>query len=174
MSLRTGLHDGRSKAADAHSCTDFVLPQLRVSVIIAMASHRGESRGSHPCPANLSAGAHSGGARAGDRSGRSDAAIANVPGKSIRAVVVDYPPGGVSRSHRHPPSAFIVAYVLSGQIRSAVDGAPERVYSPGESWSERPGAHHVVSANASATEPARLLAIFVLDVTEDRLVFPDP
>lgn len=99
--------------------------------------------------------------------------IPNIPGKSMIAAVVDYPPGGASPAHRHAPSAFIFAYVISGRMRSSVNGSPVRVYGPGESWSEPPGAHHSVSENASATKPARLLAVFVLDSADRELVIPD-
>jgi len=99
--------------------------------------------------------------------------ISNIPGKVMIAVKIDYSPGGASPSHRHPKSAFIFAYVLSGEIRSAVDGAPPRIFRPGESWSESPGAHHTVSENASKTKPAQLLAVFVVDAGEKQLVYPD-
>jgi len=96
-------------------------------------------------------------------------AIANVPGKTMTALVVDYAPAGKSASHRHG-QAFVVGYVLSGAIRSQVNGGDARVYHAGESWTEKPGAHHTVSENASATEPARLLAIFVADTKDKNLV----
>lgn len=96
-------------------------------------------------------------------------AIANVPGKTMTALVVDYAPGGKSPAHRHG-QAFVVGYVLSGAIRSQVNGGESRVYHAGESWTEKPGAHHTVSENASATEPARLLAIFVADTNDKNLV----
>jgi quercetin dioxygenase-like cupin family protein len=95
--------------------------------------------------------------------------IANIPGKSIVAIVVDYPPGGKTPPHHHAHSAFVTGYVLSGEIRSQVDNAPARVYRAGEHWTEIPGAHHGVSENASVTQPAKLLAIFVLDSTETDL-----
>lgn len=45
------------------------------------------------------------------------------------------------------------------------------MFRAGESWTEPPGAYHPVSENASATEPASLLAIFVADTTDsERLV----
>jgi len=97
-------------------------------------------------------------------------AIPNIPGKTILAVVVDYPPGGKTPSHHHPGSAFINGYVLSGAIRSQVDGGEIRVYHAGESWSENPGAHHQISENASDSEPAKLLAIFIMDKDEKDLV----
>jgi quercetin dioxygenase-like cupin family protein len=99
--------------------------------------------------------------------------LPNVPGKSMRAVLVEYGPGAASPSHRHPNSAFIYATVLEGAIRSQVNDDPARVYKAGETWTEQPGDHHKVSANASATEPAKLLAIFVLDISETEILFPD-
>ncbi|MGQ0501057.1 MAG: cupin domain-containing protein [Panacagrimonas sp.] len=99
--------------------------------------------------------------------------IANVPGKSLIAAVVTYPPGGKTPSHSHAKSAFITGYVLSGSIRSQVDDGPVQVFKAGESWSEQPGARHVVSENASATEPAKLLAIFVVDSAETELTTID-
>ena len=102
-----------------------------------------------------------------------DRELPNVPGKSIRAVLVEYGPGAASPSHRHPSSAFIYATVLDGEIRSKVNHEPERVYKSGESWTEMPGDHHKVSANASSTKPARLLAIFVVDTKEQEILIPD-
>lgn len=100
-------------------------------------------------------------------------AIPNIPGKSLVAVVVTYPPGGASLAHRHASSAFIYAYVLEGEIRSSVDDGPVHVYRTGESWYEAPGAHHVISENASNIRPARLLAVFVVDSADKKLTMPD-
>ena len=88
--------------------------------------------------------------------------LPNVPGKSVTAVVVNYAPGGKSASHHHAGSVF--AYVLSGSIRSENSATgPARVYKAGENFFEPPGSEHLVSENASTTEPASLLAIFVAD-----------
>lgn len=88
--------------------------------------------------------------------------LANVPGKKLTAVLVTYPPGGASASHKHAGSVF--AYVISGRIRSEVSTTgPARVYSAGEGFFESPGSVHRVSENASKTEPASLLAVFVAD-----------
>jgi quercetin dioxygenase-like cupin family protein len=97
----------------------------------------------------------------------------NVPGKSLEAVTVSYPPGAKSGAHHHAKSAFIMAYVISGAIRSQVEGEPERVYHAGETWREAPGAHHTISENASATEPAELLAVFLLDTGDGPLTTDD-
>ena len=103
-----------------------------------------------------------------------DVPIPNLPGKRLVSRVIEYPPGGAVPAHRHAPSAFIYAHVLSGEIRSKVDDEPARVYRPGEIWFEKPGVHHQVSANASDTEPARLLAVLIVDVAEEQLTIPDP
>jgi quercetin dioxygenase-like cupin family protein len=99
--------------------------------------------------------------------------LPNVPGKSLLAVEVVYPPGGASPAHRHPDSAFIYAYVVSGEVVSAVNDERPRVYRTGESFYEAPGAHHRVSRNASRTKPAMLLAVFVKNSGKGQLVFPD-
>ena len=42
----------------------------------------------------------------------------------------------------------------------------------GQSFSEQPGDRHGVSANASETQPAKLLAVFVVDANETELTIP--
>lgn len=103
-----------------------------------------------------------------------DHVLPNVPGKSIRGVLVEYAPGGGSPAHLHAPSAFIYATVLQGAIRSQVNDGPVVTYRAGESFSEMPGDRHRVSENASPTEPARLLAVFVVDTEERVLTMPMP
>jgi quercetin dioxygenase-like cupin family protein len=103
-----------------------------------------------------------------------DQVLPNVPGKSMRGVLVEYGPGGSNPAHTHPKSAFIYATVLEGAIKSQVNDGPVTTYRAGESWSENPGDRHLVSANASDTEPARLLAVFVVDTNEKELVLPMP
>ncbi|UFP96900.1 cupin domain-containing protein [Gloeobacter morelensis] len=102
-----------------------------------------------------------------------DRTLPNVPGKSIKGVLVEYPPGGSSPAHTHPDSSFIYATVLEGAIRSKINDEPEKVYRAGESFAEVPGDHHGVSANASDTQPARLLAVFVVNTDEKNLVRDD-
>ncbi len=98
--------------------------------------------------------------------------LPNVPGKSIKGVLVEYGPGGYSPAHLHPKSAFIYATVLEGAIRSQVNDGPVRTYTAGQSFSELPGERHNVSANASQTKPAKLLAVFVVDTNEKELTIP--
>jgi quercetin dioxygenase-like cupin family protein len=99
--------------------------------------------------------------------------ISNIRGKSLIAVEVTYAPGGWSPPHRHANSAFIFAYVVSGSISSQVGSEPARVYRAGESFFEVPGSHHRVSRNASDTQPAKLLAVFVVDTDDKILTTPD-
>ena len=99
--------------------------------------------------------------------------IANIPGKSLTAVLVEYAPGGKTPSHHHAKSAFISAYVISGAVRSQVDDGPVQTFKAGEHFTEKPGARHVVSENASDTEPAKILAIFVVDSSETALTMMD-
>ena len=98
--------------------------------------------------------------------------LPNIPGKSIKGVLVEYGPGGYSPSHTHAKSAFIYATVLEGEILSQVNDGPVTTYKAGQSFSELPGDRHGVSANASKTEPAKLLAVFVVDTNETELTIP--
>src|SRR4026209_2968725 len=89
-------------------------------------------------------------------------AIPNIPGKSLVAFVVDYAPGGASPSHTHAKSAFIFAYVVSGEIEPQGNDGPKRVTRAGAGFCETPASSHPISPNASKTEPAKLLAVFVV------------
>ena len=101
-----------------------------------------------------------------------DQVLPKVPGKSMKGVLVEYGPGGSSPAHNHAPSAFIYATVLEGAIRSQVNDGPAKVFKKGENFSEKPGDRHAVSANASDTEPAKLLAVFVVDTADKELTMP--
>lgn len=98
--------------------------------------------------------------------------LPNVPGKSIKSVLVDYGPGGYSPAHTHPKSAFIYATVLEGAVRSQINNGAVKTYETGQSFSEEPGEVHRISANASQTKPAKLLAVFVVDTDETKLTIP--
>jgi quercetin dioxygenase-like cupin family protein len=89
------------------------------------------------------------------------------------AVGVTCPPGSKSAAHHYARSAFIYAHVLSGAIRSQVGDEPVKVYQAGEGFYELPGSHHRISENASDKDPASLLAVFVVDSTDDPLTTPD-
>lgn len=101
-----------------------------------------------------------------------EATIPNIPGKSLIAVEVEYAPGAASAPHTHAKSAFVYAYVISGTIESKVNDGETRIYRAGESWSEPPNASHPISRNASKTQPAKLLAVFVVDTNDRALTTP--
>jgi quercetin dioxygenase-like cupin family protein len=88
-------------------------------------------------------------------------ALPNVHGKRVTIVRVSYGPGGFSRPHRH--AGTVTAYITKGEIRSQLAGGPVETFKVGQSFFEAPGSTHLVSANASATEPAELIAVFVAD-----------
>jgi quercetin dioxygenase-like cupin family protein len=88
-------------------------------------------------------------------------ALPNVPGKRVTIVRVFYGPGGFTRAHRHAGS--VTAYITRGEIRSQLGGGPVETFKVGQSFFEPPGATHLISANASNTEPAELIAVFVAD-----------
>lgn len=82
-------------------------------------------------------------------------------GWAVTAIEVTYGPGERSAAHRHP--GLTLAYVLEGEIRSKVGDGPERTYAAGEMFVETPNELHAVSANASTTRPARLLALLLAE-----------
>jgi len=88
-------------------------------------------------------------------------ALPNVPGKRVTIVRVFYGPGGFSRAHQHAGS--VTAYITKGEIRSQLAGGPVETFKVGQSFFEPPGATHLVSANASNSESAELIAVFVAD-----------
>jgi len=102
-----------------------------------------------------------------------DHTIPNVPGKSMKGILVEYGPGVASVGHVHPRSAFIYATVLEGAIRTSVNDGPAVVYRAGQNFPEMPGDRHTLDENASKTEPAKLLAVFVVDTNEkEQLLTP--
>jgi quercetin dioxygenase-like cupin family protein len=101
-----------------------------------------------------------------------DQPLPNAAGKSLRVVRVEYPPGGSTPAHTHAKSAFVFARVLKGSIRSAVNHGAPTVYREGEAFQEKPGDLHSVSENASRTEPATLLATFIVDTADTQLTTP--
>jgi quercetin dioxygenase-like cupin family protein len=90
-------------------------------------------------------------------------ALPQLDGGKLKATLVEvtYAPGAGSKPHSHP--CPVIGYVVSGELRTQVKGGAEATYKAGESFYEPPNGVHLVSANASKTEPAKLLAIFVCD-----------
>ena len=94
--------------------------------------------------------------------------LKNVPGKKTMMLTVDYAPGQSSIAHKHEGTAM--AYVLEGAITSQVKGEPAITYKAGEFWYEAAGSEHLVSKNASTTEPAKLLVFMVMGEKEAVLI----
>jgi quercetin dioxygenase-like cupin family protein len=81
------------------------------------------------------------------------------PPRDLTLVEVTYPPAAGSPAHQH--ASGVMAFVVSGAVASKVGDGPEQTFHAGDAWWEPPGAVHRVSRNASSTEPATLLAIYV-------------
>lgn len=87
-------------------------------------------------------------------------------------MLVEYEPGGYNSAHSHAKSAPIYATVLEGEILCGVNGGDLKTYSKGDNFTELPGDQHDVSANASKTKPAKLLAVFVVETNDEMLTTP--
>lgn len=79
--------------------------------------------------------------------------------RKVGAITVSYAPGGKSPKHRHDVAVF--AYVLEGDVESQLEGEELKTFHKGDMWYEPPGTVHVISRNASATKPAKLLVFLV-------------
>lgn len=80
---------------------------------------------------------------------------------SVKLIELSYKPGGSSAAHSHP--CPVIGYVIEGALKFQVKGEPERVYKAGDTFYEAPNGVHLVSGNASQTEPVKFLAYFVCD-----------
>lgn len=87
--------------------------------------------------------------------------LADIPGKEVVMLTVEYPPGGSSPAHRHDANVFV--YVLEGTLRMQVDGAPAVTLTAGDTFDENPNDVHRVSANASDTQPVKFLVLMIKD-----------
>ncbi len=85
--------------------------------------------------------------------------LADIPGKEMLMIAVDYPPGSVDPVHRHDAYAFV--YVLQGSIVMQVRGGKEVTLGPGQTFYEGPNDVHTVGRNASQTEPAKFIVILL-------------
>jgi len=87
--------------------------------------------------------------------------LADLPGKEGLMITVEYPPGSKDPIHRHNAHGFI--YVLEGSIVMQVRGGKEVTLTPGQTFYEGPNDVHVVGRNASQTQPAKFVVVFVKD-----------
>ena len=94
--------------------------------------------------------------------------LAGLPGKEGVMLTVEYPPGASSTRHRHNANTFV--YVLEGSIVMQVEGGKEVTLGSGQTFYESPDDVHVVSKNASNSQPAKFLVFFVKDKGAPSLV----
>jgi quercetin dioxygenase-like cupin family protein len=85
--------------------------------------------------------------------------LPDYPGKEGRMIEVSYPPGAQDMVHRHDADTFV--YVLEGQIIMQLKGKPAVTLKAGQTFYEGPSDVHVVGRNASNTEPARFVVVFL-------------
>ena len=78
--------------------------------------------------------------------------LADVPGREVMMITLDIPPGD-----------HVFGYVLEGSYKIKLDQGEEKILTEGQTFYEAPGQLHAVSANASATEPAKVLAVIVAE-----------
>jgi quercetin dioxygenase-like cupin family protein len=93
--------------------------------------------------------------------------VPNLPGTDVVVITVEYAPGASTPPHEHPGSTY--AYVLKGSVTSKLGDQEAHTYTKGQMWSETPHQHHMVSKNASKTEPAELLVFMVVPHGEKQL-----
>ncbi len=97
--------------------------------------------------------------------------LSDAPGKTALAFTVEYAPGQQSIPHVHGGSA--IAYVMEGAVVSQLEGEAPVTYRAGQSWYETHGIGHLVSRNASSTQPAKLL-VWILNDSDKPLLTPLP
>jgi quercetin dioxygenase-like cupin family protein len=83
------------------------------------------------------------------------------PGKEVLMLTVTYQPGGASLPHRHDAQVFV--YVLEGEMTMQVDGSAPVTLHSGQTFYEGRDDIHRVSANASKTNPAKILVLMIKD-----------
>jgi quercetin dioxygenase-like cupin family protein len=85
--------------------------------------------------------------------------VADVPGREMLMLSVEYPPGAVETIHRHDAYAFV--YVLEGSVIEQVRGGKEATLTPGQTFYEGPNDVHTVGRNASTTKRAKFLVVML-------------
>ncbi len=85
--------------------------------------------------------------------------LPDIEGREAVVLEVVYPPGVASASHRHNAHTFV--YVLEGTVEMQVAGGELLKLVAGQTFYETPNDIHSVSRNASDTEPAKILVVFI-------------
>ena len=87
--------------------------------------------------------------------------LADIPGKELLMITVEYPPDGSDPVHRH--NAHALVYVLEGSIVMGVNGEKPVTLTAGQTFYEGPNDIHTVGRNASKTMPAKFLVFLLKD-----------
>ena len=87
--------------------------------------------------------------------------LADVPGKELSMISVEYPPGSTDPELTHNAQALV--YVLEGSILMQVRGGAPVTLTPGQTFYEGPDDVHIVGRNASQNVPAKFLVFLVKD-----------
>jgi quercetin dioxygenase-like cupin family protein len=85
--------------------------------------------------------------------------LPDIDGKEGMVEIVDFAPGEASQVHRHNCDLFV--YVLEGTVETQLKGGSLQTVHTGGVFYEAPTDIHVVSRNASATQPAKLAVFYV-------------
>jgi len=85
--------------------------------------------------------------------------LPDIEGREAVILEVEYPPGVASSSHRHNAHTFV--YVLEGTVIMQVAGNEPHTLVAGQTFYETPDDVHSVSRNASDTESAKILVVFI-------------
>ena len=88
--------------------------------------------------------------------------LADVPGREVRMLLIERPPGAASPPHRHP-GHHTFGYVMEGTYEFAIDRGQPRVLKAGDTFYEPPTAVHSTSRNPSADQRLKLLVFMVAD-----------
>jgi quercetin dioxygenase-like cupin family protein len=94
--------------------------------------------------------------------------LADLPGKELVMITVNYPPGAVEQVHRHNAHAFV--YVLEGTIIEGVRGGKEVTLTPGQTFYEGPNDVHTVGRNGSTTKPAKFVVVLLKEKGVDAVL----
>ena len=87
--------------------------------------------------------------------------LADVPGRELSMISIEYPPGSTDPVHTHHAQALV--YVLEGSIVMQVRGGAPVTLTPGQTFYEGPDDVHIVGRNASQNAPAKFLVFLVKD-----------
>ncbi len=97
--------------------------------------------------------------------------LADMEGRDMSVIYLEYPPGTGADPHRHP--AHTVLYVISGRVESSLDDGAPVTYGAGTSFYESPMRLHATFRNPSDSETFRGIAVMVRDTSQPITIMGD-